>query len=152
MISEHQVAYMPSVSVVVSHEGADKEALIGGVAWDEKTIPTSHLDVFSRIKEGVKGYYFALFLHDAASFDKMLMKRHGLSYALWRATIDENGGNVVSRFVISRDGKITERPAAPNPAMLPDFLMAAPEYVVGLMNEIEQYVGRPGRGNTETPL
>lgn len=151
MIREHQLAYMPTVSVVVSYEGVDKEALIGGVAWDEKTIPESHLDVFSRIKDGVSGYYFALFLHEAASFDNMLMKRHGLSYALWRATIDENGGKVVSRLVISRDGKVKERPAAPNPAMLPDFLMAAPEYVVGLMNEIEQHVGGLDQRDTQTP-
>jgi hypothetical protein len=151
MISERQLAYMPAVSVVVSHEGVDQEALIGGVAWDEKTIPKSHVDVFARIKDGVSGYYFALCLHDAASFDKMLMKRHGLSYALWRATIDENGGKVVSRLVISRDGKVKERPAAPNPAMLPDFLMAAPEYVVSLMNEIEQHVARQDRRDSQRP-
>jgi hypothetical protein len=72
----------------------------------------------------------------------MLMKRHGLSYALWRATFGETGVKVISKLVISRDGKVRERPAAPKPAMLPGFLMAAPEYVVELMNAIEQHVGR----------
>lgn len=142
MVSERELAYMPAVSVTVSKNGVDKEALIGGVAWDGKTVPKSHQSVFSRIEDGVSGYYFALFLHDAAHFDPMLMKRHGLSYGLWRATFGDDGGKVTSRVVVSRDGKVKERPAAPKPAMMPDFLMAAPEYVVDLMNEIERHVGR----------
>jgi hypothetical protein len=142
IVSERELAYMPAINLTVSQDGVDKEALIGGVTWDEKTIPKSHQDVFARIKDGVSGYYFALFLHDAAHFDSILMKRHGLSYSLWRATFDDNGGEVTSRIVISRDGKVRERKATPKPAMLPDFLIATPDYVVDLMNEIEQHVGR----------
>jgi hypothetical protein len=150
MVSERNLAYMPAVSVTISRDGLDQEALIGAVAWDGKTIPNSPQDAFARIADGIRGYYFALPLHDEAKYDPMLMKRHGLSYALWRATFGEDGGKVTSRLVISREGKVREKPEVPKPALLPDFLMAAPQYVVDLMKAIEEHVVRLPEGSSNS--
>jgi hypothetical protein len=150
MVSERNLAYMPAVSVTVSRDGLDQEALIGAVAWDGRTIPNSPQEVFAHIEDGIRGYYFALFLNHAAEYDTMLMKRHGLSYALWRATFGEDGGKVTSRLAISRVGKVKEKPDIPKPAMLPDFLMAVPQYVVDLMNAIEEHVGHQVEGHNNT--
>lgn len=146
MASERELAYMPSISVMVSTCGVDREALIGGVEWDEKTIPQSPAAAFSRIKDGVCGYYLSLSLNDVAHLDRMLMKRHGLSYGLWRVALTDKGNKAISKLVVSRNGRIKERPESLMQAMLPDFLTAASEYVVALMNEIDQHFGRSFEG------
>ena len=78
----------------------------------------------------------------AWSWDKRLMKRHGLEYGLWRVSYETEKPKVEKRIVVSRSGRVQEKKAYPKPLILTDFIEANKEYIRDLIESTDAYIVR----------